>query len=69
MLELPNIAAYAYQDPHVWSALLTCMRPMTGVPGAVSDFPRLAPSWGPFGEDFAGRHGLAQNLRFSFEPR
>ena len=26
-VELPNIAAYAYQDVHVWSALLTCMRP------------------------------------------
>ena len=23
----PNIAAYAYQDVHVWSALLTCLRP------------------------------------------
>ena len=26
-MELPNIAAYAYQDVHVWSALLTCLRP------------------------------------------
>ena len=25
--ELPDIAAYAHQDLHVWSALLTCMRP------------------------------------------
>ena len=25
-MELPNIAAYAYQDVHVWSALLTYMR-------------------------------------------
>ena len=24
---LPNIAAYAYQDVHVWGALLTCLRP------------------------------------------
>ena len=28
-MELPNIAAYAYQDVHVWSALLTCLRPST----------------------------------------
>ena len=28
-MELPNIAAYAYQDVHVWSALLTCLRPPT----------------------------------------
>ena len=28
-VELPNIAAYAYQDVHVWSALLTCLRPHT----------------------------------------
>ena len=28
MLELLSIAAYAYQDVHVWSALLTCMRPL-----------------------------------------
>ena len=27
-MELPNIAAYAYQDVHVWSALLTCLRPL-----------------------------------------
>ena len=27
-LELPSIAASAYQDMHVWSALLTCMRPL-----------------------------------------
>ena len=27
-MELPNIAVYAYQDVHVWSALLTCMRPL-----------------------------------------
>ena len=26
-MELPNIAAYAYQDVHVWSALFTCLRP------------------------------------------
>ena len=26
-MELPNIAAYAYQDVHVWSALLTYLRP------------------------------------------
>ena len=26
-MELPNIAAYAYQDVHVWSALLTCLPP------------------------------------------
>ena len=26
--ELPNVAAYAFQDVHVWSALLTCMRPL-----------------------------------------
>ena len=26
-MELPNIAAYAYQDVHVWSALLSCLRP------------------------------------------
>ena len=26
-VELPNIAAYAYQDVHVWSALLTCAPP------------------------------------------
>ena len=26
-MKLPNIAAYAYQDVHVWSALLTCLRP------------------------------------------
>ena len=26
-MELPNIAAYAYRDVHVWSALLTCLRP------------------------------------------
>ena len=26
-MELLNIAAYAYQDVHVWSALLTCLRP------------------------------------------
>ena len=33
-MELPNIAAYAYQDVHVWSALLTCLRPpvTTGQP-------------------------------------
>ena len=29
-MELPNIAAYAYQDVHVWSALLTCLRPYGG---------------------------------------
>ena len=29
-MELPNIAAYAYQDVHVWSALLTCLRPQGG---------------------------------------
>ena len=29
-MELPNIAAYAYQDVHVWSALLTCLRPGRG---------------------------------------
>ena len=23
-----HIAAYAYQDVHVWSALLTCVRPL-----------------------------------------
>ena len=27
-MELPNIAAYAYQDVHVCSALLTCLRPL-----------------------------------------
>ena len=27
-MELLNIAAYAYQDVHVWSALLTCLRPL-----------------------------------------
>ena len=26
-MELPNIAAYAYQDVHVWSALMTCCGP------------------------------------------
>ena len=31
-MELPNIAAYAYQDVHVWSALLTCLRPQRGRP-------------------------------------
>ena len=25
--ELPNIAAHAYQDVHVWSPLLTCLQP------------------------------------------
>ena len=24
---MPNIAAYTYHDVHVWSALLTCLRP------------------------------------------
>ena len=32
-MELPNIAAYAYQDVHVWSALLTCLRPPRGARG------------------------------------
>ena len=32
-MELPNIAAYAYQDVHVWSALLTCLWP-PGVEGS-----------------------------------
>ena len=27
MIELLDIAAYAYQDVHVWRALLTCLRP------------------------------------------
>ena len=27
IVELPNIAAYAEQDVHAWSALLTCLRP------------------------------------------
>jgi len=31
LMELPNIAAHAYQDVHVWSALLTCLRPSTYV--------------------------------------
>ena len=34
MMELPKIAAYAYQDVHVWSALLTCLRPATPWPPA-----------------------------------
>ena len=29
-MELPNIAAYAYQDVHVWSALMTCCGPLGG---------------------------------------
>ena len=32
--ELPNIAPYAYQDMHVWSASLGCMRP----PPQTADF-------------------------------
>ena len=31
-VELPNIAAYAIQDVHVWSALLTCMQPIPRCP-------------------------------------
>ena len=27
-MEPPNIAAYAYQDVHVWNALLTCLQPI-----------------------------------------
>ena len=38
-MELPNIAAYAYQDVHVWSALLTCLRP----PFASAPSPRPLP--------------------------
>ena len=39
-MELPNIAAYAYQDVHVWSALLTCLRPLS-----VLKEPRVLAAW------------------------
>ena len=37
-MELPNIAAYAYQDVHVWSALLTCLRPAPPDPDLLDSF-------------------------------
>ena len=41
-MELPNIAAYAYQDVHVWSALLTCLRPRFGDPLSLNQPETLA---------------------------
>ena len=35
----PNIAAYAYQEVHVWSALLTCMQPRETVIWRLSPHP------------------------------
>ena len=50
-MELPNIAAYAYQDVHVWSALLTCLRP----PAPPTPLPPLPlPPLGPSVGDRAG---------------
>ena len=42
-MELPNIAAYAYQDVHVWSALLTCLRPPPPHPHSLFTYPTVLP--------------------------
>ena len=46
--ELPNFAAYAYQDVHVWSAFVTCLPPpptlssnITPTPTSRSVYPKL----------------------------
>ena len=67
-MELPNIAAYAYQDVHVWSALLTCLRPTQ--PPSLSPPSRKArgakPPPPPRKEAEAVRVGLGRRVR---QPR
>ena len=43
-MELPNIAAYAYQDVHVWSALLTCLRPPLSSTHVLRGIGRVGPA-------------------------
>ena len=42
-MELPNIAAYAYQGGHMWSALLTWMRPKRSQKSYKKSFRTQAP--------------------------
>ena len=46
MIELLDIAACAYQDMHVWSALLTCLRPtlQNALGKGLSDLPCSLPA-------------------------
>ena len=65
-MELPNIAAYAYQDVHVWSALLTCLQPENHLEERLLDQAQARASYTPL---FGGHsRSIPQGMIFDVQP-